>query len=311
MVSGQVPATPAVTLPHLSAALGRETWLKLECLSPIRSFKYRGALCALRAIKSSGAAGVVTVSTGNHGQGVAFAGRRLGLPVTVVAPRFSEPSKLAAIRALGGEVELRGESLTEAEAAAAEIAAARHLFYLEDGEDRWLMAGAATVLLELLEQAPGLDSVVIQVGGGNLIAASLLAVRMSGRPVRIVGVQSTAAPGATLSWQEGRIHPAESRTIAGGIATERPGRLSLTVMTALLGSVVLVDDEDLWRSVGTLLRTTGMAVEPSGAAGLAALERFGDDISGERLGVILSGGWIGGSALARVAAQLASAPEGG
>jgi threonine dehydratase len=173
------------------------------------------------------------------------------------------------------------------------------------------MAGAATMLGELLEQAPRLDSVIVQIGGGNLIAASLLAARASGSPVQVVGVQSTAAPGATLSWQEGRIHRAESHTIAGGIATERPGRLSLTVMNGLLGSIVLVDDEDLWRSVGTLLRTTGMAVEPSGSAGVAALERFGDDIGGERVGVILTGGWIGGGALARVAAQLASADEGG
>jgi threonine dehydratase len=311
VIAGQVPSTPAVAVPHLSAALGRETWLKLECLSPIRSFKYRGGLCAVRAIKSSGAAGVVTVSTGNHGQGVAYAGRRLGVPVTVVAPRFSEPGKLSAIRDLGGEVQLRGDTVTEAEAAAQEMAAARDLLYLEDGEDRWLMAGAATVLAELLEQAPPLDSVIVQVGGGNLVAASLLAARASGSQVQIVGVQSTAAPGATLSWQEGRIHPAESHTIAGGIATERPGRLSLMVMKALLGSIVLVDDEDLWRSVGTLLRTTGMAVEPSGSAGVAAVERFGDDIGGERVGVILTGGWIGGSALARVAAQLASAAEGG
>jgi threonine dehydratase len=307
-VAGQVPPTPAVSLPHLSSALGREVWLKLECLSPVRSFKHRGALCSVRAIKDSGASGVVTVSTGNHGQGVAYAGGRLGVPVTVVAPRPSEPRKLAAMRALGAEVELRGQNLSEAEEEAAELAGARELVYLEDGEDAWLMAGASTVLLELMEQAPGLDAVLVQVGGGNLVAASLLAARAEGSPVRVVGVQSTAAPGATLSWQEGRIHPAESRTIAGGIATEKPGRLSLEVMKALLGSMVLVDDADLWLSVGTLLQTTGLAVEPSGAAGVAALERFGTEIEGERVGVLLTGGWIGEAALAEVAGRLAATP---
>ncbi|MBJ7598235.1 pyridoxal-phosphate dependent enzyme [Candidatus Nephthysia bennettiae] len=302
----EVPPTPAVSLPHLSSALGREIWMKLECLSPIRSFKHRGALCSVRALKASGASGVLTVSTGNHGQGVAYAGGRLGVPVTVVAPRPSEPRKLAAMRALGAQVELRGENLSEAEEAAAQLAAARELVYLEDGEDPWLMAGASTVLLELTEQAAGLDTVLVQVGGGNLVAASLLAARAAGSPVRIVGVQSTAAPGATLSWQQGSIRPAESRTIAGGIATEKPGRLSLEVMKALLGSMVLVDDADLWRSVGTLLQTTGLAVEPSGAAGLAALERFGAEIEGERVGVLLTGGWIGEAALAQVAARLAA-----
>jgi threonine dehydratase len=307
-LSSEVPPTPAVSVPHLSSALGREVWLKLECLSPVRSFKHRGALCSVRAIKRSGASGVVTVSTGNHGQGVAYAGARLGVPVTVVAPRPSEPRKLAAMRALGAEVELRGQNLTESEEAAAELAATRELAYLEDGEDPWLMAGASTVLLERIEQASGLDTVLVQVGGGNLVAASLLAARAEGSAVRIVGVQSTAAPGATLSWQQGGIHPAESRTVAGGIATEKPGRLSLEVMKALLGSMVLVDDADLWRSVGTLLQTTGLAVEPSGAADLAALERFGAEIGGERVGLLLTGGWIGEAALADVAASLAATP---
>ena len=311
LVAREVSPTPTVSVPHLSSALGRETWLKLECLSPIRSFKHRGALCAVRAVKGSGAAGVVTVSTGNHGQGVAYAGRRLGVPVTVVAPRPSEPRKLAAIRDLGAEVELRGENLSQAEEAAAELAAARELTYLEDGEDPWLMAGAATVLLELMEQATGLDTVLVQVGGGNLIAASLLAAHAERWPVRIVGVQSTAAPGATLSWHEGRIRPAESRTIASGIATEKPGRLAFGVMKALLGSILLVDDADLWRSVGTLLGTTGLAVEPSGAAGVAALERFGEAIEGERVGVLLTGGWIGEAALAEVAGRLAVQESGG
>jgi threonine dehydratase len=305
-VSREVPPTAAVSVPHLSSALGREIWLKLECLSPVRSFKHRGALCSVRAIKSSGASGVLTVSTGNHGQGVAYAGGRLGVPVTVVAPRPSEPRKLAAMRALGAEVELRGENLSQAEEEALELAAARELVYLEDGEDAWLMAGASTVLLELMDQAADLDTVLVQVGGGNLVAASLLAARAEGSAVQIVGVQSTAAPGATLSWQQGGIRPAESHTIAGGIATEKPGRLSLEVMKALLGSMVLVDDADLWQSVGTLLRTTGLAVEPSGAAGLAALERFGAEIEGERVGVLLTGGWIGEAALAEVAARLAA-----
>jgi threonine dehydratase len=305
-VSREVPPTAAVSVPHLSSALGREIWLKLECLSPVRSFKHRGALCSVRAIKSSGASGVLTVSTGNHGQGVAYAGGRLGVPVTVVAPRPGEPRKLAAMRALGAEVELRGENLSQAEEEARGLAAARELVYLEDGEDAWLMAGASTVLLELMDQAADLDTVLVQVGGGNLVAASLLAARAEGSAVQIVGVQSTAAPGATLSWQQGGIRPAESHTIAGGIATEKPGRLSLEVMTALLGSMVLVDDADLWRSVGTLLRTTGLAVEPSGAAGLAALERFGAEIEGERVGVLLTGGWIGEAALAEVAARLAA-----
>jgi len=210
------------------------------------------------------------------------------------------------MRALGAGVELRGENLSEAEAAAVELAAARELVYLEDGEDAWLMAGASTVLLELMEQAPGLDTVLVQVGGGNLIAASLLAARAEGSPARVVGVQSTAAPGATLSWQAGDIRPAESRTIAGGIATEKPGRLALGVMKALLGSMVLVDDADLWRSVATLLQATGLAVEPSGAAGVAALERFGPEIDGERVGVLLTGGWIEEAQLAEVAARLAA-----
>src|SRR5437016_4680025 len=139
--------------------------------------------------------------------------------------------------------------------------------YVEDGDDAGLMAGAATILWEMLERQPELDTVLVPTGGGNLIAATLLAAERLRPELRIVGVQSSAAPGATRSWLDGEVRSLPSTTEAGGLATEYPGGLSLKVMLRLLETIVLVTEEDLWRAVGAAFRATGYPIELAGAAG--------------------------------------------
>jgi len=287
------PPSPLVMSGALSRRYSRSVYLKLESLSPIRSFKHRGALTAVDRIRREhGDVGVVTASTGNHGQGVAYAGRRAGIETTVLAPRDALAEKLDAMRALGAEVEIWGETLAEAQQRAAAIAAERGWVYLEDGEDPALMAGAATVMREILDQLPGVGSVIVPVGGGNLIAGCLLALEQSEPAPAIVGVQSAAAPSATDSWLAGAVRERPCRTFAGGLATDRPGTLALDVMTRRLETMVLVTESDLHSAIALGVLEAGCLMEGAAAAPLAALETRGGEIPGDPLVLVVTGSWL-------------------
>jgi threonine dehydratase len=304
---GVLPKTPMLFSARLSQRWGRSVHVKYENVSAIRSFKARGALYAVAQLSPAQRnSGVVTASTGNHGQGVAFAGRHFGVPVTVVVPEGVEPAKLDAIRNIGPDLRILGQNLTEAEAYAEDFAKDRGALFIEDGENADLMAGAASVASEMLDEEPSLDSLIVPVGGGNLIAGALLAVSRRSTEMSVVGVQSVAAPGATKSWLAGSIQKEECETFAGGLATEHPGERSLAVMTSLLHHMVLVTEEDLWSAMAMTFGATGAVIEGAAAAGVAALERFGDEIPGERVGVILTGGWVSRNDLLRA---LATYPE--
>ena len=299
VVGAAHPPTPMVRSHQLSSRSGRDILLKLEGTSAVRSFKFRGALAAIaRAAEELPGRPIVTASTGNHGQGVAFAGNRHRLEVTVVSPEGTLPEKLAAMEALGATVVVVGANLTGAEDHARTIAARDEALYIEDGESPHLMAGAATVVLEMLDETPGLDTIVVPVGGGNLIAASLLAVLARKADAAVVGVQSAAAPGATMSWMAGEITRHECATYAGGLATERPGELSLSVMHRLLSTMLLVTDDDLRQATGDAFRSLGLVVEGAAAAPLAALALHADAVLGDRVGLVVSGSWLSPAQLA-------------
>jgi threonine dehydratase len=226
--------------------------------------------------------------------------------VTVVVPKGVEPAKLDAIRDIGSDLRVFGRNLTEAQAYAEDFAKDKGALFIEDGESADLMAGAASVAYEMLDEEPSLDSLIVPVGGGNLIAGALLAVSQKGVETSVVGVQSVAAPGATKSWLTGSVLKAECETFAGGLATEHPGERSLAVMTGLLHHMVLVTEEDLWSAMAMTFDATGTVIEGAAAAGVAALERFGDEIPGEHIGVILTGGWVSRNDLLRA---LATSPK--
>jgi threonine dehydratase len=268
-------------------------YLKLENCSPIRSFKARGALATMAALSEEDRqAGVVTASTGNHGQGVAFAGRLHGVPVTVVVPEDAESLKRKAIDDLGAVLIQAGRNLSDAEDEAKRLSAETGATYVEDGDHPPLMAGAATVLWEMLESEPRLDTVLVPVGGGNLIAGTLMTASMIRPDLEVVGVQSQAAPGALLSWMAGTIVSAPCDTFAAGLATERPGRAAHEVMSRELHQMALVTDDDLWDSMAIGYEASGFPIEGAAASGIAALERHGDDIAGDTVGIIITGGCV-------------------
>ena len=284
--------TPTYRSASLSDRHGRDIRVKYEIFTPIRSFKVRGPLWAVSQAKRARASAIVTASTGNHGQGVAYAGAEVGVPVTVFVPEDVDPVKFQQMDALGAQIERFGSSLADAERGAQAFAAQQDAVYLEDGEDPHLMAGAASLGFELLEQMPDVDTILAPVGGGNLAAALALAIDHVGSPTKLIGVQSTAAPGATTSWLSGTMDRRPSRTRAGGLATDRPGHLALTVLHEHLAAMCLVEELDLWPGVRETFEAIGYAVELAAAAPIVALERFGHEIPGDTVALIASGACI-------------------
>ena len=254
---------------------GAKVYVKCEDETDIKSFKVRGALWLLACLDGEGPrTGVITASTGNHGQGVAFAAARIGLRSVVFVPTGSSPLKMDKIRSFGAELRISGADIAEANAAARQAADAEGLTYVEDGEDPALMAGAATVGWEILEELPEADTIVVPVGGGNLIAGIALVAKRLKPSIRIIGVQSAAAPAVTRSWEAGHVVELPSETFAGGLATPFPGKLAFRVIQDLVDEMCLVTEADLRREIRDSLATRATLIEGAAAASFAGLRRY-------------------------------------
>ena len=229
--------TPMYRSAGFSETLDLELHVKYENFQPIRSFKVRGGLYTMSLLdEAQRARGVTTASTGNHGQGIAYGGGTLGVPVTVVVPHGTPEVKSDAIRRLGAELVVHGQTIADGFSRSREIAADTGMMYIEDGEDFGLMAGAGTIGLEIMEDLPDADAVVLPVGGGNLIAGVGTAIKAINPGVRLIGVQASNAPSVYRSWQEGRDGdhrvlrhlcrwPGDNLPGRTGLrSTERPGR---------------------------------------------------------------------------------------
>jgi threonine dehydratase len=270
------PRTPLRPLHEAALANGRELYLKCEDEAEIKSFKGRGALWRLACLGEHNARnGVITASTGNHGQGIAYAASRIGVRSVVVVPTGSSPLKMDRIRGFGAELRVSGADIGEASQAAREAALAEDLVYVEDGEDPELMAGAATVGWEILEDLPTAQAIVVPVGGGNLIAGVALAAKRLKPSITIIGVQSEAAPAVVRSWELKRLVEMPCATFAGGLATPFPGKLAFQVIQELVDEMYLVSEAELRAEIRHALDTRATLIEGAAAAPFAALRRYG------------------------------------
>jgi threonine dehydratase len=268
--------TPLRRLHEAGLAGGREVYLKCEDEAEIKSFKGRGALWRLACLGQRDARqGVITASTGNHGQGVAYAAAQVGVRSVVVVPAGSSPLKMDRIRGFGAELRVSGADIGEASQAAREAALAEDLVYVEDGEDPELMAGAATVGWEILEDLPTAQAIVVPVGGGNLIAGVALAAKRLKPSIKIIGVQSEGAPAVVRSWELKRLVEMPCATFAGGLATPFPGKLAFAVIRDLVDEMYLVSDAELRAEIRHALATRATLIEGAAAAPFAALRRYG------------------------------------
>jgi threonine dehydratase len=290
-VAAHYPRTPLYPAPILSRDHGREIFVKYENHGPVRSFKARGALYRLSLLTApQRERGVVTASTGNHGQGIAYAGALLSVPTTTVVPEGSPRIKTDNIRALGGELRITGKSLHEAEVEAKAIAKRDGKLFIEDGDDAGLMAGAGTLAWEILDQLPTVSAIIVPVGGGNLISGVALVAKRLRPDIRIIGVQSAQAPSVYHSWKEKVIREALCKTSAGGLATSRPGKLAFAVLKDLVDSMILVSDAELNEGILTVLGATGQIAEGAGAAPFAALKKVRSGLGAGGIVLILTGG---------------------
>ena len=283
--------TPLYPSPILTRQHGCEVFVKYENHGPVRSFKARGALYRLSLLTAEERKrGVISASTGNHGQGIAYAGRVLSVPATIVVPLDAPPIKTGNIRFLGAELVVSGKLLSDSEHEARAIAARTGQVIVEDGEDAGLMAGAGSIAWEILDQLPEASAIVVPVGGGNLIAATAFVARMLRPDIRIIGVQSEAAPAVYESWRHGSLRTEACTTFAGGLATSHPGTLAFNVLRSLVDSIVLVSEEELRRGMMTALTATGQLTEGAGAASFAALPKVASDFRGRKVVLLLTGG---------------------
>jgi len=278
-----------------------EVYLKLEDLQHTGAFKIRGALHRLlRLDPAVRSRGVLTASAGNHGQGVAYAARLLGVPAWVVVPEGVPLTKLTAIQRTGAEAIVEGRDYEAAHAIALRLADKKRVTYVHAFDDADVIAGQGTVALEMLEDQPSLDVVVVPVGGGGLLAGCGVVTKARG--VRLVGAQSDGAPAFTRSFAARRVTTAPARTIADGIAVGEPAESTLELALASAEEVRTVTDEQIARALLLLLERHKVLAEPAGAAALAAVLESERPL-GERLGVVISGGNIDPNMLGKVIQQ--------
>jgi threonine dehydratase len=299
-IAGAVARTPSAYSRTLSQVLGCTVVVKFENLQFVASFKERGALNKLLQLdEGERAKGVVAMSAGNHAQAVAYHATRLGIDATIVMPTTTPFVKVQRTRELGATVVLRGDGLGEAEVEACRLAADEGRTYVHPFDDPAVIAGQGTCALEMLEDHPEIDTLVVPVGGGGLLAGMAVAARHLRPDIELVGVQTERYP--TMA---DRVHhttsPVGGPTIAEGIAVARPGLLTGQIVDALVDDVVTVTEEHIEQAINLLLEIEKLVSEGAGAAGIAALIEHRERFAGRTVGVVLSGGNVDPRLLASV-----------
>ena len=299
-IKGAVVRTPCLRSETLSRIAGAEVWIKFENLQFTASFKERGALNTLLQLSDAERRrGVIAMSAGNHAQGVAYHAGRLGIPATIVMPSFTPNTKVTHTRGHGATVVLHGDTLAEAGAEAHRLAAAGQLTFVHPYDDPRIIAGQGTIALEMLQDAPGLDTLVAPVGGGGMIGGCAIAARSLKPDIKVIGVE-TASYSAMRQLLAREPVTAGGDTIAEGIAVSDIGELPLAIARSLLDRVVPVEEVAIERAISLLIEVEKTVAEGAGAAGLAALLAHPEDFRCRKVGLVLSGGNIDTRLLASV-----------
>ena len=291
-IVGAVLRTPLIKAPELSALTGATVYLKLETLQRTGSFKSRGALVRLLALSpEQRRIGIVAMSAGNHAQGVADHARRLGIPATIVMPHITPFTKVERTRALHARVRLEGETLSEAQAFAEHLAEHEGLTLIHPYDDPLIIAGQGTVALEMLEDQPDLDILVVPIGGGGLIAGMAVAAKAIRPTIEVIGVQAELYPSMQQALR-GQVPRVSGSTLAEGIAVKTPGRLTLPIIREHVADILLAGESALEKAVQMLMEIQKLVAEGAGAAALAGLLSHRPRFVGKRVGLVVSGGNI-------------------
>jgi threonine dehydratase len=290
-ISSRLRPTPMYTYASLDELVGAEVFVKHENHQPVGAFKVRGGVNLISQLADAERErGVITASTGNHGQSIAYASRLFGVRATICVPDDANPVKVAAIRGLGADVVFHGRDFDDAREHAEQLAREQGCRYVHSGNEPLLIAGVATQTLEMLDEQPQLDAIIVPVGGGSGAAGACIVAKAINPAVRVIGVQSDGAPAAFRSWQERRLVGDRMNTFAEGLATRTAFELPQTIMWRWLDDFVLVSDDEIREAQRVMIESTRNLIEAAGAAPLAAALRLGSQLAAQRVGLIASGG---------------------
>ena len=300
IIAGAVLRTPMLPAPRLSALTGAEVYVKYENLQVTNSFKDRGALVKLASLsEAERSRGVIAMSAGNHAQAVAYHAARLNIPATIVMPVPTPFVKVAATRQHGAEVVLYGETVAESQVRCEALRRERNLTLVHPYDDVRIIAGQGTIAIEMLEDVPALDALVIPIGGGGLIAGNAIAARGVNPKIEIFGAEAELYP-SFWNALTGETRNVGGPTLAEGIAVKNVGELTLPIVRELVSQVILVNEGTLERAVNAFLTFQKAMAEGAGAAGLAAMFARPELFRGKKIGLILCGGNIDPRILASI-----------
>ena len=301
VVDRYLKPTPLLYSESLSRKLGFDLWCKCENLQPIGAFKIRGGIYLISKLSAEQKArGVVSASTGNHGQSIAYAARLFGVRAVICVPENANPLKVASMERLGAEVVKRGRDFDEARYHAAQIGADEGLLFIHSANEPDLIAGVGTYSLETIEEQPDLDVMLVPIGAGSGACGAVIAAKGVAPKLRVIGVQATGAPAFHDAWQRNELVSYETiETFAEGMATREAFSLPLRILREGLDSIVLISDSDLRRSILTLLEQTRTLAEGAGAAAFAAAYRMRAELAGQKVAVVVSGGNLEAGMLAK------------
>lgn len=283
--------TPLYHYATLDALTGGEVWIKHENYQPVGAFKVRGGINFMAHLpEDQRRRGVVTASTGNHGQSIAYAAQLFGVRACIVVPMGANPVKVNAIRSLGAEVVFAGEDFEASKRHARMLQESQGLRFVSSGDEPLLISGVATHTLEILTQKPEIEVIIVPIGGGSGAAGASLTAKAINPAIRVVGVQAEGAPAAFLTWKNRAAQSAQIHTFAAGLATGEPFMMPQEILWKCLDDFVLVSDDDMRGAMRALLEGAKTLSEPAGASPLAAALRYPEIVKGKRVALILSGG---------------------
>ncbi len=291
VLGDSVVRTPTSFSPGLSRAAGAKLYLKLENLQHTGSFKVRGALNKLSSLPRGADTGVVACSAGNHGQGVAFFAEKLNFPATVVMPKDTPFGKIERTARYGAKVVLEGQSLAEAEAFTQKLAAKENLTFIHPYDDPLVVAGQGTIGLEMLADLPQLDTIVVPIGGGGLIAGIATAAKAVKPDIQIIGVETALYP-SMRDALAGQPVDAGGTTLAEGIAVKTPGKITLPIVRDLVDRIIVLDEATIESAVELMADAGRLVVEGAGAVGLGAVMAEPNLFRDRVTGLVVSGGNI-------------------
>jgi threonine dehydratase len=286
-----LPRTTVHTYSAINTLVGTEVYIKHENYQLVGAFKVRGGINLISQLSTEESShGVIAASTGNHGQSVAYAARLFGIPARIVVPDGANPGKVAAIQGMGAEVIFHGAKFDDAIHRCEQLAEKEGYRYIHSGDEPLLIAGVGTVALEMLEDQPDLDVLIVPVGGGSGAAGACITAHAINPNIRMIGAQAAASPAAYESWRQKKVVSAPNQTFADGLATGRGFALPQAILVEMLREFVLIEEDALRQAMVWMIERAHTLAEAAGAVALAAAYQMRGELAGKKIGIVCSGG---------------------